>query len=307
MPDCDGKRLTRGGLRGHRLGVARILLISSFTATSHVGAVVSAFVLRRMGINVTVLPTTLFGRHPGWGAPGGDVVPTDKLTDMWEAVHAQTQGQGNAQSQPFDAVMTGYMGEVGHIDLAASIIDTLKPKIVLVDPVMGDGSRTGGGLYIGQDRAEAICDQLIPRAHIATPNLWEWRYITGNLDEAPETPPRPLVGINETLVTSVTDGDQIGAMLFEGGRTHSIMHARYEGVPNGGGDTLAAAYLGQRLRGDDPCAALAHSVSAVFAIMGAAMKGEHGAIDAGELPVIRAQRFLDTDGGAPELTVETRS
>lgn len=298
MPDCDGERLTRGALRGHRLHVTRILLISSFTATSHVGAVVSAFVLRRMGINVTVLPTTLFGRHPGWGTPGGDVVPTEKLTGMWEAVHAQT----TAQSQPFDAVMTGYMGEVGHVELAATIIDMLQPKTVLVDPVMGDGSRTEGGLYIGQDRAEAICDQLIPRAHIATPNLWEWRYITGNLDEGPETPPRPLMGVNETLVTSVTEGDRIGAMLFEGERTHQIMHERYAGVPNGGGDTLAAAYLGQRLRGDDPCAALAHSVSAVFAIMGASQ-----AIDAGELPVIRAQRFLDADGGAPELTVETLS
>ncbi|MGJ8558642.1 MAG: bifunctional hydroxymethylpyrimidine kinase/phosphomethylpyrimidine kinase [Litorimonas sp.] len=283
--------------------MARILLISSFTATSHVGSVVSAFVLRRMGINVTVLPTTLFGRHPGWGVPGGDIVPTEKLTGMWEAVHAQEQ----AQSHPFDAVMTGYMGEVGHIDLAANIIDTLKPKTVLVDPVMGDGSRADGGLYISQDRAEAICDQLIPRAHIATPNLWEWRYITGNLDEAPETPPRPLAGMNETLVTSVTDGERIGAMLFEDGKTHRIMHERYACVPNGGGDTLAAAYLGQRLRGDNPCAALLHSVSAVFAIMGAAIEGEDEAIDAGELPVIRAQRFLDTDGGAPKLTVETSS
>lgn len=299
MSDCYFNGLTRGGSHRHRRSVARILLISSFTATSHVGSVVSAFVLRRMGINVTVLPTTLFGRHPGWGVPGGDIVPTEKLTGMWEAVHAQ--------SQPFDAVMTGYMGEVGHIDLAATIIDTLKPKTVLVDPVMGDGSRADGGLYISQDRAEAICDQLIPRAHIATPNLWEWRYITGNLDEAPETPPRPLAGMNETLITSVTDGDRIGAMLFEDGKTHRIMHKRYAGVPNGGGDTLAAAYLGQRLRGDNPCAALLHSVSAVFAIMGAAIEGEDDAIDAGELPVIRAQRFLDADGGAPELTVETTS
>jgi pyridoxine kinase len=296
MDEYAGNSLTRGSGHGHRLRVARILLISSFTASSHVGSVVSAFVLRRMGINVSVLPTTLFGRHPGWGAPGGDVVPTDKLTGMWEAVSAQA----DRQAQPFDAVMTGYMGEIGHVTLAADIIDTLRPKTVLVDPVMGDGSRTEGGLYIGQDRAEAICDQLIPRAHIATPNLWEWRYMTGNLNEAPDTPPRPLVGINETLITSVTEQDKIGAILFEGGQTHRIMHERYHGVPNGGGDTLAAAYLGQRLRGDDPRAALAHSVSAVFAIMGAAQD-----IDAGELPVIRAQRFLDADGGAPELTVET--
>lgn len=278
--------------------MARILLISSFTAASHVGSVVSAFVLRRMGMDVSVLPTTLFGRHPGWGSPGGSVVPTDKLTDMWEAVHAQSV----EQSLPYDAVMTGYMGEVGHVELAAQIIDTLAPPRVLVDPVMGDGSRDQGGLYISRDRAEAICDLLIPRAHIATPNLWEWRYMTGSLSETEDQPPRPLAGMAETLVTSVGNKPQIGAMLFEGGQVHTVMHDRYQHVPNGGGDTLAAAYLGQRLRGDEPRDALLHSVSSVFAIMGAAQS-----IDGGELPLIRAQKFLDADGGAPELRIETRS
>ncbi|MGB6318973.1 MAG: bifunctional hydroxymethylpyrimidine kinase/phosphomethylpyrimidine kinase [Litorimonas sp.] len=276
--------------------MTRVLLISSFTSTSHVGSVVSAFVLRRMGVDVTVLPTTLFGRHPGWGAPGGDVVPTDKLTGMWEAVADQLQADGSH----FDAVMTGYMGETGHVVLANRIIGTLEPNCVLIDPVMGDGSRADGGLYIPQDRAEAICDLLVPLADIATPNLWEWRYITGNLDEAPDTPPRPLAGVDETLVTSVADGARIGAVLFEGGRAHRVLHDRYSGVPNGGGDTLAAAYLGQRLHGTAPEQALVRSVSAVFAVM-----GEADRTDAGELPLIRAQKFLDDDGGTPQLAVET--
>ena len=137
--------------------MTRVLLISSFTSASHVGSVVSAFVLRRMGMDVSVLPTTLFGRHPGWGAPGGDIVPTAKLTAMWEAVRAQMQSQGTG----FDAVMTGYMGETGHVRLAAEIIDTLRPGRVLVDPVMGDGSRSEGGLYIPQDRAEAMARPYI--------------------------------------------------------------------------------------------------------------------------------------------------
>lgn len=290
--------LTRQARGRHRTrAVARILLISSFTATSHVGAVVSAFVLRRMGFNVTVLPTTLFGRHPGWGNPGGAAVPTQQLQAMWAAVAAQSEARG----QSFDAIMTGYMGEAGHVALSADIIDQVQPPIVLVDPVMGDGSRAREGLYIDAERAEAICDRLIPRAHIATPNLWEWRYITGNLTEASDVMPRPLTGIRETLVTSVVRNTQIGAMLFEGETRHAVLHDRYDGVPNGGGDTLAAAYLGQRLNGVDPADALLRSVSAVFAIMGAS-----DPVDAGELPVIRAQRFLDPDGGAPELTLETQ-
>lgn len=278
--------------------MARVLMISSFTASSHVGSVVSAFVLRRMGIDVTVLPTTLFGRHPGWGKPGGGIVPATQLEDMWAAIRDQM----TRQSFTFDAVMTGYMGDVDHVTLSASILDQIKPALRLVDPVMGDGSRTKGGLYIPEDRAEAICDLLIPRATIATPNLWEWRYITGSLDEMDETRPRALAGVKETLVTSVPHDDQIGAMLFAEGQTHQTFHDRFSGVPNGGGDTLAAAYLGQRLIGTDPKEALGRSVSAVFAIM-----QEANRTDAGELPLIRAQNYLDADGGAPELSVETLS
>ncbi|GLQ20687.1 pyridoxal kinase [Algimonas porphyrae] len=282
--------------------MTRVLMISSFTATSHVGSVVSAFVLRRMGIDVTVLPTTLFGRHPGWGSPGGNIVPSSQLEDMWDAVQTQSREQG----LPFDAVMTGYMGETGHVELAETIIRTLNPPLVLVDPVMGDGSRAREGLYIDADRAEAICDRLIPLANIATPNLWEWRFMTGNLSEDDPIPPRPLTGINETLVTSVTSGPQIGAMLFEAGRTHTIMHDRFQGVPNGGGDALAAAYLGHRLSGTPPREAMGRAVSAIFAVMQAA-----NAADAGELPLIRAQHFLQSaatgahDDAAPNLTIKT--
>lgn len=284
----------------HGATVTRVLMMSSFTATSHVGSVVSAFVLRRMGIDVTVLPTTLFGRHPGWGPPGGDIVSTDQLRDMWNAALSQSTAQG----LPFDAVMTGYMGDVGHVSLAAEIIDTLEPRFTLVDPVMGDGSPTKGGLYISEDRAEAICDQLIPRATIATPNLWEWRFITGNLSEPEDTPPRPLTGIEETLVTSVTSDQTIGAMLFSAGGCYRIQHDRFKSVPNGGGDALAASYLGHRLLGADPQRAMQRSVSAIFAVMQAA-----NATDAGELPLIRAQHFLHSGqdpshGEAPLLAVE---
>lgn len=280
------------------MAMTRVLMISSFTAASHVGSVVSAFVLRRMGVDVTVLPTTLFGRHPGWGPPGGKIVSTEELTHMWEAVREQSE----RQALPFDAVMTGYMGEVGHVDLAASIIEEMKPQLTLVDPVMGDGSRTQDGLYIPEDRAEAICDLLIPKANIATPNLWEWRYMTGNLHEGHDTLPRPLTGVDETLVTSVAQGGKIGAMLFSEGSQYRILHDRFEGVPNGGGDTLAATYLGFRLNGEAPVPAFRHCISAVFAIMKTANE-----TDAGELPLIRAQKFLDTDGDAPELPIERLS
>ena len=273
--------------------MARILLISSLTAASHVGATVSAFVMRRLGVDVAVLPTTLFGRHPGWGAPGGGVTPPKTLRGMWDGVRAQVDQRGRG----FDAVMTGYMGHLDHVALAADIIDALKPPHVLVDPVMGDAGEAGGGLYVPEARAEAICDRLVPRAHILTPNHWEWRYITGATDEPASAPPRALAGVRETLVTSVEDGARIGAMLFENGITRRVMHERFDDMPHGGGDALAADYLAHRVLGADPAQSLGTAVSSVFAMMRAAE-----AMDAGELPFVRAQSTL---ADAPPLEVET--
>ena len=290
-PSCPLKPGAGAGIARGRM--ARILLISSLTATSHVGATVSAFVMRRLGVDVAVLPTTLFGRHPGWGAPGGTVTPPDTLRGMWEGVRAQIQTRGRG----FDAVMTGYMGDADHVALAAEIIDALMPAHVLVDPVMGDWDEGGGRLYVPEARAEAICDQLVPRAHIVTPNSWEWRYITGSLAEGRDAPPRALAGTRETLVTSVEDGERIGAMLFARGATHRVLHDRYPDMPHGGGDALAADYLAQRVLGVEPETALGSAVSSVFAMMRAA-----DAMDEGELPFVRAQATLQD---APPLQVET--
>ena len=301
----------------------RCLLISSFCAASHVGSVASAFVMRRLGVDVCVLPTTLFGRHPGWGAPGGGVTDPAQLRSMWEGVRAQMSEHG----LHFSAVMTGYMGATEHVALAADIIDALSPAHVLVDPVMGDwgdwgdwGDEGDGGLYVPEDRAEAICDLLVPRAQIVTPNAWEWRYITGSLDEPRDAPPRPLAGTRETLVTSVmegvtsvtegvtsvtkgvttvTDGARIGAICFHAGDAHSVMHERFDGMPNGGGDALAGAYLARRLLGLEPGAALQRSVGEVFALMRRA-----DALDAGELPLARAQDVFD---GTDPLPLQSKA
>jgi len=111
-----------------------VLLISSFVSSSQVGATASAFCLRRLGLEVIILPTTLFGRHPGWGAPGGQAVDHETLSSMWQAI--------KAQNIKFDAVMSGYMAAEDHIDLTVSIIKTVRshnPSVkILVDPVKGE-------------------------------------------------------------------------------------------------------------------------------------------------------------------------
>ena len=246
-----------------------MLILSSTVASSRVGASAAGFCLQRLGIETVVLPTTLLGRHPGWGEPGGGPVKSVILRDVWAGI--------KAQDIHFDAVLTGYMGEAGHIQLGVDIIDHVKAgnpdALIAVDPVMGDHGR----LYIPESRAEALIRDLVPKADFITPNVWELEYMQSRAKHLPDR-----------LITSAPDGEKIGAVWQAGRERWQVSHDKFEAVPHGGGDSLAALFLGQRLLGLPPKAALAKSVSSIFEIMRAA-----DALDVGELPLVRMQAFIN--------------
>jgi len=249
--------------------IPKTLILSSTVASSRVGASAASFCLQRLGIETVVLPTTMMGRHPGWGPPGGGAVKSNLLYDVWAGV--------KAQEIKFDAVLTGYMSHTDHIQLGVDIIDHVKSAnpnaLIAVDPVMGDHGR----LYIPEARADAIITQLVPKADFITPNLWELEQIQNHHSQLPAR-----------LVTSVPDGKKIGAVWEDCSKRWQVSHTKFETVPHGGGDSLAALFLGRRLLSETPETALAKSVAAIFEIMRAA-----NALDSGELPLVRMQAFIN--------------
>ena len=69
-----------------------------------------------------------------------------------------------------DIVYSGFLGNFGQIELIKQSIDILKPKTVVVDPVMGDN----GKLYkIYDDEMCKRMKELVSVADIVTPNLTE--------------------------------------------------------------------------------------------------------------------------------------
>lgn len=257
-----------------------VLVISSYVAASRVGATASAFCLRRLGIEALVMPTTLLGRHPGWGEPGGEALSATHLRSMWAAI--------KLQELKIDAVMTGYLAQDDHIDVALEIIGDVKTAnpdaIILVDPVMGDN----GKLYVPKSRAQAITTRLLPAANIITPNVWELSYISKAECSAFSDIVSTATSLDMAcLVTSVWQGRSIGAIFVDGPVKYYVHHEAFSAVPHGGGDSLAATFLAHLLEGDLRRDALAKSVASIFAILSAAV-----AEDAGELPLIREQDAL---------------
>lgn len=265
------------------------LVISSFVAASRVGASASAFCLRRLGIETVTLPTTLLGRHPGWGPPGGAPVLSETLESMWEGI--------KAKDIKFDAVLTGYVTSPSQIDLASQIIKQTKHTnpnaLIVVDPVMGDNGR----LYVDEAVAEAIKTHLLPLADLITPNVWELGYLTAlPVESQIEIFNAARKAHTGTIVTSVPDEDRIGAALISGNKAAVVSHKRFTSTPHGGGDALAGTVLAHCLLGLSPEDALSKAVASIFEIISAA-----NAEDAGELPLIRRQAALET---ATPLTIQ---
>ena len=250
--------------------MGRVLVISSQVASSRVGASAGRFVLERMGHEVVVLPTVLLGRHPGWGAPGGGAVSVERLRSMWTAIRKQ--------ELHFDAVQTGYFANHDQVALAAEIIDQMTPGLVMVDPVIGDDD----GMYVAERVAGAIRDELVPEADIITPNQWEHDWLTST---APVPP-----GVTE-LVTSSPDGARIGALYRDPDLALRVSHERFDAVPHGGGDTLAALWLAHAMEGLPPPLNLARSTGSVLALLRASVES-----DLGEIPLARLQdKLFDPD------------
>jgi pyridoxine kinase len=260
------------------------LILSSHVASSRVGGFVQALALAQLKIDPVVVPTVLFGRHPGWGAPGGGATPIEIFRGMLDGIEA------NGLFGLVDVVLTGYFANAEQVAAAAKAIDAIRaasrtgayspaPRII-VDPVMGD---EGKGLYVAPAVAEAIAGLLVPRADLIAPNAWELERLTGGAVREPADVRAAHRALGKPLlVSSVACGaDEIGVVHADGQEAWLAAHARLPMAPNGTGDLLSALFAAAMVETQPISYALARAVGGVVEAVSAAQ-----AWGASELPVV---------------------
>ncbi len=240
------------------------LILSSFVASSRVGGSMQALALAEFRFEPILAPTVLFGRHPGWGAPGGGPVPTDMFESLLDGIEA------NGAFEQVDLVLTGYFTSAAQVRAAARAIDAVRaaPRgpesrkpLVVVDPTMGD---SGKGLYVQPEVPAAITAELIRRADYVAPNAWELERLTGISARAPGSAvdAARLLG-RPTLVSSVERGQEIGVVYADKGEAWFAAHAKSAEVPRGTGDLLTALFAAALSEGQPVSYALARAVGGV--------------------------------------------
>jgi pyridoxine kinase len=239
--------------------MARVLILSSLVAASRVGGGAQAITLARLGVEPVLVPTVIFGRHPGHGPPGGAPVTPETFESALGGVEAQ------AVFARVDAVIAGYFASAEQVAVAAETLARVKAASpgawLVVDPIMGDED---GGLYVREPVAEAIAAELVRAADILAPNAWELARLSGRpvRDAASAVAAAKSLG-RDVLVSSIREGDAIGALYAGGGGAWLATHAPSEAVPKGTGDLLTAVFVAALIRGDAPQDALEIAVSAV--------------------------------------------
>ncbi len=211
--------------------MAKILAISSQVVYGPVGLSAIVPALQAQGHDVLAIPTVLLSYHPGHGMPARCAVDVAALMSA-----AQNIGALNA----LDAIITGYFASADQVKETAALIKKLRPKIILVDPVIGDHGR----LYVKEDVALAICEHLLPLATIITPNAFELSWLIGKActDFAVDA---KLLKVEEVIVTSVLADDQLATLRVSSTEVQWHHTQKRHNVPNGTGDYLSGLYLGR--------------------------------------------------------------
>lgn len=247
-----------------------VIVISSHVIRGSVGNRAAVFALETLGYPVWAMPTVVLPWHPGH-------VPSTRLTfpesDFDKAIDDLIRAPWLGEVK---AVLTGYFGTAAQPRAVARLIEALRknnPDLIYVcDPVMGDL----GGLYIPQPTAEAIRDELLPLATIATPNRYELAWLSGApLDDNNAImeaaialgPPRMLVTSAVPMMTGST-----GNLYLTGNHALLAEHRLIDHAPNGLGDLLSAVFLARVMSGMDEEKALQTTTASVFEVLARSVK-----------------------------------
>jgi pyridoxal/pyridoxine/pyridoxamine kinase len=143
-------------------------------------------------------------------------------------------------------MVVGYVPKPSFVDIIATQLADYK-GVILLDPVIGSYQK---GLFVSEETARAIAEQLVPRAQIVTPNRFEAELLLGKAGGRHATEHAFLNGIFDlgpqgVAVTSFErDAEKHElTLLFTNGYTYQRITAPfYPTFPaHGAGDVFAAA------------------------------------------------------------------
>ena len=224
----------------------RVAAIHDLSGFGRCSLTVALPILSVMGVQCTVMPTAYLSAHTAF--------PRFTFLDLTDEMR-KTMAHWQEMGLTFDAVYSGFLGDVDQIDIVSRFISAFRTEenFSVIDPVMGDNGRR----YVTY--TDEMCDatrRLVESADVITPNLTEASFL---LNEAYDSLPTDEAGFAEVaralsgggrrsvVLTGASDGpDTIGAAVYDR-ETDSVSFALTDRIPgeyHGTGDVFASVLTG---------------------------------------------------------------
>ncbi|NRG17029.1 pyridoxal kinase [Rhizobiales bacterium] len=283
----------------HPSPLPTVLVVTSQVVSGAVGGRGAVFVLERLGFPVWFVPTVLLPWHPGHGR-GTRIVPA---SESFSGLVDDLAGSGSLSG--IGAVITGYLGDAGQAAQVGRLVDAVKaanPKAWHVcDPVVGDAA----GLYVPEATADAIRDELVARADIATPNRFELAWLAGcEIEtEADAIAAARMLGPERVVVTSSPALRRNSAcnLLVGPNGVLAAEHGLVPDAPHGTGDVFSALFTARLLEKHGEEGALKRAAASTFELVARSVKqgsselllySEQGSI-LGPMALVSSRRVLE--------------
>ena len=231
-----------------------VLIIQDVSGFGKCSTTVALPIISASGVTGTILPTSLLSTHTGPEFPGFTFL------DLFENMKA-TLNHWIELGLKFDAIYTGYLGMIEHVDLLLEYIPQLLKEDgeVFIDPAFADN----GQYYHGFDDDYAKAQlRLVEIADYVFPNLSEVCLMLGldydSVDAGNEADVQTVlkallkVGTKNALITGVRANGEIGASLTTAdGDIYTSLATFLPHSFHGTGDVFASVIVGSYVRTGD--------------------------------------------------------
>lgn len=260
-----------------------VLSMQSQVVGARVGNSVAAFAMERLGVRVWQAPTTILGRRPDHGPPGGGPLPAETLGSILGGL------AGDGALGEIDAVLTGYLGDGDQVAVILDIVQRVKAAnanaVFVCDPVLGDE----GKLFVSESIADAVLNGLAPHADWLLPNAFELGLMTGKEIKDLETARDAARRFGKpVLCSSLRTPTGLGNLYASPGADWFCETPRLPRAPKGAGDLLSALFTARRVKGEAPAVALEAATGATYDVIVRSLAAESE-----DLALPAAQGVLD--------------
>lgn len=244
-----------------------VVSVQSQVVHGHVGNSAAAYPMRRLGVEVAEVPTTLLSNHPHYPTLRGRVLEPELVADLLAG--AAERGLLTRAA----VILSGFLGRAATAAALADAVAQAKaaaPAVIYAcDPVMGDADL---GFFASEDLRAAFAGRLVPLADVIFPNAFELGFLAGAAVAGPAdvAGARARLRVPAVVATSVPvpgRPDQLATVLVDASGCHVFATERLAVRPAGTGDLLAGLVAARLARGAAPAEAVRLAVAGVAAVL----------------------------------------